>query len=102
MSLSKRREKRRVDERLETIPGVGRRTAEAILAEIGPEVSRFPTAGHLASWAEMCPGNNESGGKRRSGTTTKGDPWLRAALVEAAKAAGRTKETYTYRRSIVA
>ncbi len=90
-----------VIERLETIPGVGRRTAEAILAEIGPEVSRFPTAGHLASWAGMCPGNNESGGKRRSGTTTKGNPWLRAALVEAAKAAGRTKETYLsaqYRR----
>ena len=88
-------------ERLETIPGVGRRTAEAILAEIGPEVSRFPTAGQLASWAGMCPGNNQSGGKRRGGKTTKGDPWLRAALVEAAHAAGRTKNTYLsaqYRR----
>ena len=87
--------------RLETIPGVGRRTAEAILAEIGPEVSRFPTAGQLASWAGMCPGNNQSGGKRRGGKTTKGDPWLRAALVEAAHAAGRTKNTYLsaqYRR----
>lgn len=88
-------------ERLETIPGVGRRTAEAILAEIGPEVSRFPTYRHLASWAGMCPGNNESGGKRRSGKTTKGNPWLRAALVEAAHAAGRTRNTYLsaqYRR----
>jgi transposase len=88
-------------ERLETIPGVGRRTAEAILAEIGPEMSRFPTYRHLASWAGMCPGNDQSGGKRRSGKTTKGNPWLRAALVEAAQAAGRTKETYLsarYRR----
>jgi transposase len=88
-------------ERLETIPGVGRRTAEAILVEIGPEVSRFPTYRHLASWAGMCPGNDESGGKRRSGKTTKGNPWLRAALVEAAHAAGRTRNTYLsaqYRR----
>ena len=88
-------------ERLETIPGVGRRTAEAMLAEIGSEMSRFPTAGHLASWAGMCPGNNESGGKRRSGKTNKGNPWLRAALVEAAQAAGRTRNTYLsaqYRR----
>jgi transposase len=88
-------------ERLETIPGVGRRTAEAILVEIGPDMSRFPTAGQLASWAGMCPGNNQSGGKRRGGKTTKGDPWLRAALVEAAHAAGRTRNTYLsaqYRR----
>jgi transposase len=88
-------------ERLETIPGVGRRTAEAILAEIGADMSRFSTAGQLASWAGMCPGNNQSGGKRRGGKTTKGDPWLRAALVEAAHAAGRTKNTYLsaqYRR----
>ncbi len=81
-------------ERLDSIPGVGRRTAEEIVAEIGPEVERFPSAGHLASWAGMCPGNNESAGKRHSGKTRKGDPWLRAALVEAAKAAGRTKDTY--------
>jgi transposase len=88
-------------ERLETIPGVGRRTAEAILAEIGPEMSRFPTYRHLASWAGMCPGNDQSGGKRRSGKTTKGNPWLRAALVEAAHAAGRTRNTHLsaqYRR----
>jgi transposase len=88
-------------ERLETIPGVGRRTAEAILAEIGADMSRFPTYRHLASWAGMCPGNNQSGGKRRSSKTTKGDPWLRTALVEAAHAAGRTRNTYLsaqYRR----
>jgi transposase len=90
-------------ERLETIPGVGRRMAEAILAEIGPDMSRFPTYRHLASWAGMCPGNNQSGGKRQSSSkTTKGDPWLRAALVvEAAHAAGRRRNTYLsaqYRR----
>jgi transposase len=90
-----------VIERLDTIPGVGRRTAEAILAEISPEVSRLLTAGHSASWAGMCLGNNEGGSKRRSSQTTKGNPWLHAALEEAAKAASRTKETYLsaqYRR----
>ena len=80
--------------RLDTIPGVGRRTAEVLLAEIGPDVARFPSAAHLASWAGMCPGNNESAGKRRSGRTRKGSPWLRTALVEAVQAAGRTKRTY--------
>ena len=80
--------------RLETIPGVGRRTAELLVAEIGTDMSRFPTASHLASWAGICPGSNESAGKRRSGKTRKGSPWLRAALVEAARAAARTKATY--------
>jgi len=64
-------------------------------------MNRFPTAGHLASWAGMAPGNNESAGKRRSGKTRKGSPWLRTLLVEAAYAAGRTKNTYLgaqYRR----
>jgi transposase len=79
--------------RLDTIPGVGRRTAEVLLAEVGPEVSRFPTAAHLASWAGMCPGNHQSAGKRLSGRTRKGSPWLRAALVEAAQAAGRGRRT---------
>jgi len=79
---------------LDTIPGVGRRTAEMIVAEIGPDMERFPTAGHLASWAGMCPGNNESAGRRKSGKTRKGSPWLREALVEAAQAAARTKKTY--------
>ena len=88
-------------ERLDTIPGVGRRTAEILLAEIGADMGRFPTAAHLASWAGMCPGNNESAGKRKTGKTRKGNAWLRAALVEAAHAASRTKDTYLaaqYRR----
>ena len=80
--------------RLETIPGVGRRTAEALVAELGLDLRRFPTAGHLASWAGMCPGNHESAGKRLSGKTRKGNRALRAALVEAAHAAGHTKQTY--------
>ena len=87
--------------RLDTIPGVGPRIAEILLAEVGPELGRFPTAGHLASWAGMCPGNHESAGKRKGGRTRKGSKWLRSALVEAAQAAGRTKDTYLgeqYRR----
>jgi transposase len=87
--------------RLETIPGVGRRVAEVVVAELGAEMGQFPTARHLASWAGMCPGNNESAGKRRSGKSTKGSRWLRAALVQAAHAAGRSKGTYLgsqYRR----
>jgi transposase len=87
--------------RLDTIPGVSRRVAEILVAEIGVELERFPTAGHLASWAGMCPGSDESAGKRRSGRTRKGSPALRRALVQAAHAAGRTKSTYLgaqYRR----
>jgi transposase len=87
--------------RLDTIPGVGRTTAEALLAELGTEMTRFPTAKHLASWAGMCPGNKESAGKRLSGKTRKGNPWLRALLVEAAHGAARTRGTYLqaqYRR----
>jgi transposase len=76
--------------RLMTIPGVGKRTAEVIIAEIGVDMDRFPTAAHLASWAGMCPGNHESAGKRRSGKARKGDAALRAALCEAAWAASRT------------
>lgn len=79
---------------LTTIPGVQQRTAEAIIAEIGVDMTRFPTSGHLASWAGMCPGNNESAGKRKTGKTRKGDPWLRKALTEAAKAAARSDDTY--------
>jgi len=77
--------------RLDTIPGVGRRTAEAIAAEVGVAMDRFPSARHLASWAGMCPGQHESAGKRRSGKTRPGSPFLRAALAEAAWAASRTK-----------
>jgi transposase len=79
---------------LVTIPGVARRSAQVILAEIGTDMSRFPSAGHLASWAGMCPGNNESAGKHRPGRTRHGSKWLRKALVEAGQAAGRSKNTY--------
>jgi transposase len=81
-------------ELLTTIPGVQRRTAEVIIAETGGDMSAFPGAKHLASWAGICPGNDESAGKRRSGRTRKGSKWLRAALTEAAKAASRTRNTY--------
>jgi transposase len=80
--------------RLDAIPGIGRRTAEVLLAEVGVDMSRFPTANHLASWAGMCPGNNESAGKRHSGKTRKGNRYLRAALTEAAHAASRKRESY--------
>lgn len=80
--------------RLMAIPGVGRRTAEILLAEIGHDVEHFPSAKHLASWACLCPGNNLSANKRRSGKTRKGQKWLNAALVEAAWAASHTKDTY--------
>ena len=87
--------------RLQEIPGVGQRTAELLVAEIGLDMRRFPTAAHLASWAGMCPGHHESAGKRTSGKTRRGSPWLRSALVEAARAAARSKDTYLgaqYRR----
>jgi transposase len=79
---------------VDSIPGIALRSAEAILAEIGPDMSRFPTAAHLASWARVCPGNDESAGRRRSGASGSGNHWLRTALVEAAHAAARTKGTY--------
>jgi transposase len=80
--------------RVDAIPGVGRRVAEVLLAELGPDLTRFPTARHLASWAGLCPGNHESGGKRLSGKTRKGSRALRRALVQAAHAAGRARRTY--------
>lgn len=76
-----------------TIPGVQRRTAEVIIAETGADMSRFPTAGHLASWAGLCPGNDQSAGKRRSGHTRKGSKWLGIALTEAAHANIRSRDT---------
>jgi transposase len=79
---------------LQTIPGVGLRVAEVVVSEIGVDMTRFPTDAHLASWAGLCPGNNESAGKRRSTQTTKGSPYLRAALTQAAWAVAHTKQTY--------
>jgi transposase len=81
-------------QRLTTIPGVGRQVAEAVVAEIGPDMNAFPSAAHLASWAGLCPGNDRSAGQRRSGRTTKGSRWLRQVLVQAAWAASHTKATY--------
>lgn len=78
-------------QRLMTIPGVGVRTAQTVLAEVGSDMSRFPSAAHLASWVAVCPGHHESAGKQRSGRTRKGSPWLRSALVEAAQSASRSK-----------
>jgi transposase len=87
---------------LQTIPGIGQRVAEIIIAEIGVEVeAKFPTDKHLASWCGLCPGNNASGGKRKSGRTRDGNTYLRSALVQAAWAAQRAKNTYLsaqYRR----
>jgi transposase len=79
---------------LMTIPGVKQRVAEVLIAEIGVEMSMFATPKHLASWAGLCPGNDQSAGKRRSGKTRKGSKWLRASLAEAAIAATRTKQSY--------
>jgi transposase len=79
---------------LRTITGIDRRAAEGIIAEIGVDMGRFPTSGHLASWAGMCPGNHESGGKRHGGRSRKGSKWLAALLAEVAAAAGHSKGTY--------
>ena len=87
--------------RLDAIPGVGRRTAEVMLAELGQDMSRFPSAGHAAAWAGVAPGQHESAGQRRPTRARKGNRYLRAALVEAGHAAGRKKDSYLaarYRR----
>ena len=85
----------------DSLPGINQRIAEIIVAEIGADLEPFEDADHLASWAGMCPGNNESAGKRKSGRTRKGSPWLRRALIEAAHGAAHTKHKYfqaLYRR----
>ena len=75
-------------DRLDGIPGVGVRVAEDLIAEIGPDMQRFPSAGHLASWARLCPGNDQSAGVRRSGRTGPGNKWIRSILTEAGTSAG--------------
>ncbi|WP_019065462.1 IS110 family transposase [Streptomyces prunicolor] len=94
---------RRRIELLVTIPGVQVRAAQVILAEIGADITRFPSAADLASWAGVCPGNYQSGGRSGGGKTRHGDPWLKAALGQAAVGAARTKDTYLaarYRRLV--
>ena len=81
-------------DRLDSITGVGKRAAECIIAEIGTDMTRFPTAAHLASWAGLCPGNNITGGRRRSGTTNRGNRWLGEILNQCALAASKTRDTY--------
>jgi transposase len=78
---------------LDRVPGVSQRTARVIVAEVGLDMSRFKSDGQLASWAGVCPGNNESAGKRRGGKTRKGNRWLRQALVEAARGAANTRQS---------
>ena len=77
-----------------TIPGVKLRTAQVLIAECGIDMSVFPSVGHFASWAGICPGTNSSAGKRHSGKTRSGSKWLRQALSESAQAAARSKGTY--------
>lgn len=76
------------------MPGFDKVSAQNVIAEIGPDMTRFPNSAHLCSWSKICPGNNESAGKRRSGHTGKGNPWLRAALTQVAWAASHTKNSY--------
>ncbi len=80
--------------RLDEVPGFDKRTGQNVVAEIGTDMSRFPSARHLASWAGLCPGNHESAGKRKSGRTRKGNRWLKTALTQAAWGASRTRASY--------
>jgi transposase len=81
-------------QRMDAIPGIGRRTAQDVLAEIGTDMSRFPSAAHLASWARVCPGKRESAGKQKPASTGHANRWLRAALTQAAQAAARKRNSY--------
>jgi len=82
--------------KLDEIPGIGKLSAETILAEAGVDMSRFPTAAHFASWTGLCPGNNQSAGKRKSGKTNKGNRYLKTTLIQAAKAAVKNKDSFFY------
>lgn len=89
---------------IDELPGIGKRSAEVILAEIGTNMNRFPSAGHLASWSGLCPGNNESAGKRKSGKTTKGNKYLKSTLIQCAKSAIKNKDSFfhaQYQRLVV-
>jgi transposase len=78
---------------IQSVPGIKKTAAAAIIAETGADMKQFPTGGNLASWTGVCPGNNESAGKRKSGPTTKGNPWARRTLVECAWSATRKKDS---------
>ena len=82
--------------KIDELPGIGKRSAEVIIAEIGIDMSRFPTDAHLASWSGLCPGNNESAGKRKSGKTNKGSKHLKSILIQCAKSAKTNKESFFY------
>lgn len=90
--------------RLDELPGIGERSAQTILAEIGLDMSRFPTASHLASWTGLCPGNNESAGKRKNGKTNKGNRYIKTTLIQCAKSAQKDKDSFfhaQYQRLVV-
>jgi transposase len=80
--------------RLDAVPGFDRRSGQVVVAEVGTDMTRFPSAHHLASWAGVCPGNNQSGGRRRDGRTRHANNWLKGALTQAAWGAGRTRRSY--------